>query len=257
MGTGFLVQRGDSGANLNFRVLGDTSAPSNPKENDIWVNTEHKITSYIFSATKPATQANGMVWISIGASSTVEFNALKKNGIQVYPISAKQYVSGAWVNKTAKSWQGGTWVAWILDSEFVKSGILNPTKGLNGQLRSGQSISITQASGYVEIKSTTNVSGGVAHEESVNVTNYSKLTLYCNVINPGTDFGIVLTDGLNFNSADALNKGKVASKLTSTAGVQTLELPLSGYSGYYYVGILMNNTTGKFCNVYVYDFYLS
>lgn len=55
----------------------------------------------------------GAVWISTGTSSPVEFNALKKNGITVYPISAKQYVSGAWVSVTAQSYQDGAWCEWL------------------------------------------------------------------------------------------------------------------------------------------------
>ena len=102
---------GGGSGGLNFQVIGGTTAPSNPKENMIWVNTSTKITSYIFSATQPTGSA-GMVWISTGTSSTVEFNALKKNGIQVYPISAKQYVNGAWVDKTAKIYQNGAWRDW-------------------------------------------------------------------------------------------------------------------------------------------------
>ena len=54
----------------------------------------------------------GTVWILTGTSSAAEFNALKKNSITVYPISAKQYVSGAWVTKTAKSYQDGAWTEW-------------------------------------------------------------------------------------------------------------------------------------------------
>lgn len=103
---------GGGSGGLNFQVIGGTTAPSNPKENMIWVNTSTKITSYIFSATQPTGSA-GMVWISTGTSSTVEFNALKKNGIQVYPLSAKQYISGAWGDVTAMSYQGGEWVGWI------------------------------------------------------------------------------------------------------------------------------------------------
>ena len=75
---------------LNFKVVGGTSQPTNPKENTIWVNTSTTITGYVFSAAEPAAPEEGMVWITTGTSSTVEFNALKKNGIQVYPISAKQ-----------------------------------------------------------------------------------------------------------------------------------------------------------------------
>lgn len=57
--------------------------------------------------------ATGQVWIETGTSSPVAFNALKKNGIEVYPISASQYISGAWVDKTAKTYQGGAWVNWM------------------------------------------------------------------------------------------------------------------------------------------------
>jgi len=51
----------------------------------------------------------GAVWISTGTASNVEFNALKKNGIMVYPISAKQYIGGTWVEKEAKTYQNGAW----------------------------------------------------------------------------------------------------------------------------------------------------
>lgn len=103
---------GGGGGGLNFQVVGGSTAPSNAKENMIWVNTSTTISSWVFSATQP-TAATGKVWITIYTSSTVAFNALKKNGIQVYPVSAKQYVGGSWVDKTAKSWQGGAWVDWV------------------------------------------------------------------------------------------------------------------------------------------------
>lgn len=109
---------GGGSGGLNFQVIGGTTAPSNPKENMIWVNTSTKITSYIFSATQPTGSA-GMVWISTGTSSTVEFNALKKNGIQVYPISAKQYINGAWRNVEAKSYRNGSWVEWLETEKFL------------------------------------------------------------------------------------------------------------------------------------------
>jgi hypothetical protein len=56
---------------------------------------------------------DGMVWITTGTSGNVTFNALKKNGIHVYPISAKLFVSGSWVAKTAEIWQSSAWKGWI------------------------------------------------------------------------------------------------------------------------------------------------
>ena len=113
------VGGGGSGG-LNFQIVGGTSTPASPKENTIWVNTSTTITDWVFSATQP-TGATGRVWISTSTSSLVEFNALKKNGIQVYPISAKQYVGGAWVGVTAKTRQNGAWVDWW-DGYLFKNG---------------------------------------------------------------------------------------------------------------------------------------
>lgn len=98
------------GASLNFKVVGGTTAPGSPTENTIWVNTSTAIPSWAFSATEPGSPAAGMVWISTGTSSTVAFNALKKNAIQVYPARAKQYVGGKWVAVDAYIYKSGTWV---------------------------------------------------------------------------------------------------------------------------------------------------
>ena len=100
---------GGGGGGLNFKVVGVSAQPGNPKENTIWVNTDTEITSWAFSATEPESPVEGMVWIVTGTSSTVEFNALKKNGIQVYPVSCKQYVSGAWADRFAYVYQNGAW----------------------------------------------------------------------------------------------------------------------------------------------------
>lgn len=113
MGNTFLHGKGGGSAGLNFKIIGGTTTPSNPKENMIWINTDIKITSWIFSATEPESPTEGMVWISTGTPSPVGFNALKKNGIQIYPVFEKQYTSGAWVDKTAKSYQDGAWVDWV------------------------------------------------------------------------------------------------------------------------------------------------
>ena len=104
---------GGGGNPLNFKVVGGTTEPSNPKENTIWVNTDKEITGWHFASEQPEDMKEGEVWFLTVKPSTVEFNALKKNGIQVYPISAKQYVSGKWVDKTAKSYQDGKWVDWV------------------------------------------------------------------------------------------------------------------------------------------------
>lgn len=103
---------GGGGTALNFRVVGGTATPTSPAENCIWVNTDTAITGWIFCATEPNPAEAGMVWFFTGTSSPVEFNALKKNTIQVYPVSAKQYISGTWVEKEAQIYQNGAWAEW-------------------------------------------------------------------------------------------------------------------------------------------------
>ena len=141
------------GGGLAFRVYGNP-APATPKPNDIWVDTDEKITSYIFNATEPEEYAPGMVWITIGASSTVAFSATAKNPIMVYPVSVKQYVSGAWVDKTAKSYKGGVWVDWVFMIYAYGSfseGYSIATNS-NGNVASDK-ISFTEEDGYIQLNS--------------------------------------------------------------------------------------------------------
>lgn len=105
------------GAGLNFSVYGYESEEKllsdTPGENIIGIITDTTITSWIFSAEQPQEVADGLVWIKTGSSGEAAFNALKKNGIYVYPISANQYISGAWVSVTAKSFIGEAWTEWL------------------------------------------------------------------------------------------------------------------------------------------------
>ncbi len=71
LGTFVLSGGGD---NLNFRVLGGTSAPVTPKERDIWVNTATAITSWDFSPTQPlrrSSNANLLVYPYASGASLV------------------------------------------------------------------------------------------------------------------------------------------------------------------------------------------
>lgn len=123
-GTGNL---GGGSGGLNFKVVGYATEAElladTPKENTIGVITSIPITGYHFGTEKPSPAAEGMVWITTGTSSKVEFNALKKDGIQVYPLSAKQMVSGVLKDVTAKSYQGGKWATWVPDGALFWAGV--------------------------------------------------------------------------------------------------------------------------------------
>lgn len=102
---------GGGGAALNFKVVPGLTQPGTASENTIWVKTE-KINNWYFSATQPEGLQKWDVWFTTGTKSDFAFNALRKNGLHVYPLSAKQMVNGALVNVEAKSYQNGAWVYW-------------------------------------------------------------------------------------------------------------------------------------------------
>lgn len=101
---------------LNFQVKTYPSETElkadNPKENTIGIITTTTMTSWVFSATEPKEPEVGMVWIGIGTSSNCEFNALKKNTLLVYPLSAKQYVGNTFSDVKAFNYIGGEWLGW-------------------------------------------------------------------------------------------------------------------------------------------------
>lgn len=114
----FNITGGGGGSALNFNVVTYTTEEemlaATPSENTIGIITETSMISWIFSVEEPSPAVSGMVWIYTGMVSPVKFNATKKNPIIVYPLAAKHYIDGNWVNVTAKSWQGGKWVSWIV-----------------------------------------------------------------------------------------------------------------------------------------------
>ena len=354
MGEAFITRRGGFGGGLNFRVLGGTSAPTGPKENDIWINTDKEVTGYIFSATDGGTDrkfsveavaenngkyidsngalatnqsycvsgytelpkgtesiivyngtatsagayyefcdknknrislvnrkagtatyevpqntayvrltlrtsednftftavvpyvelAEGMVSIFTGTSSPAEFNALKKNGITVYPISAKQYVSGAWVEKTAKSYQNGAWVDWILYFLNGSNLYTDITGGWVCKYDSGHvSVAETRAQGLYAKQTT--ASGAYYHswytKNKIDVTNiktlYAKLTTTkVGRARLGLHSNNTSTSGTDFST------GKVESEWLD--GEITIQYDVSNVTGSHYIKLSYQNGDG-------------
>jgi hypothetical protein len=102
----------DTFSELNFEIIGGTTEPTNPKENTIWVNTSAEITGWYFYAEQPENMVEGEVWFATGDSSEAAFEALKKNGIRIYPIECKQMISGELKGVAFTIYQNGAWVEW-------------------------------------------------------------------------------------------------------------------------------------------------
>ena len=130
-----------AGAELNFKVVGGTTQPTSPSEYTIWISTDVNITSWFFSLNNPHTAGEvneGAVWISTEYNSTTKFNALRENGIHVYPSFAMQHIGGEWVTKALKLYQDGAWTS-LWDGYLYNSGdeCIDVTGGWDTAYQSG------------------------------------------------------------------------------------------------------------------------
>lgn len=174
----FLVKNG-GGAPLNFKVVGNPQ-PTSPKENTIWINTDVAVTGYVFSATTPSRPTQGMAWIETGLLSSVPFNALKKNSIELLPQNVKQYVSGTWVAKNAKTYQGGKWVDWW-NGELYEAG--NEYEAVTGGWQAyarkydgGTALTPTIRRDATSLYASIGAGGGTVHTANkINITGFSYL----------------------------------------------------------------------------------
>lgn len=238
---------GGGSGGLNFKIVGGTSTPSSPKENTIWVNTDVEITSYIFSATEPEAPADGLdgpVWISIGDSGGVKFNALKKNSIMVYPITAKQYVDGKFDTKDAFIYQNEEWKIWW-DGMLYEAGNLyeDYTGGWSseGYTHPKGIVSGTIDTNGIHLTGNADKFVMVGTKEPVNLTGYTKLKVK----------GIVSSSLYNVSIEVILCPTKYAPDLVaefhlnSTTGQREEEFDIKNFDGEYY--IICNAGMSSYC----------
>lgn len=208
------------GVELNFEVVGGTSQPSNPKENTIWVNTSTTITSWVFSAEQPSSPKSGMVWIQTGNSSGVSFNALKKNDVQVYPLSAKQYVYYSWKDITSKIYQGGSWknfVTYLYDAGD-KSDITGGW-GHNHYYATSHSLTVNENTFTAQVYNNDGIGYITPYTENdINLSAYSRLGITIqSMTNVGLfQFGVGTDVGTNKNFS--------ASKVASSIGTHYCDI---------------------------------
>lgn len=251
---------GGGGANLNFKVVGGLSRPTNPNENTIWVSTDVKIPSYALAASAPTAPVAGMVWIKTGAASGVAFNAIKKNEVVVYPSACYQYIDSIWVSKKATTYQNGEWKEWAVYLFNAGDECVDVTGGwvakavpsgsnAAGDFASEEPTMVTKDGTLtITVKST---SGIVHTANKVDLTPYRSLK-FDGTIKGRTDTetsAIAYTGVYVWTSVEKYwPTTHVAASLTAGAK-ETLEgeqvLDISALSGEYYVGFgVINSTSG-------------
>ena len=208
----------------------------------------------------------GAVWIKTGVFSSGAFNALKKNGIQVYPISAKQYIGGAWVDRTAKIYQGGEWHDWMFDlyvdgSEW-ETRALKPSSGWP-HVYTPTVTKNTDGSTTVSLTVSGEGGGGVWElKNDIDVTNYKSLCIKCKVSLPSrTDAGVCAHLAVMHRSTSYWETDAAAIRtLPSANNITTYELDIASLDGAYDIAVCCRWNgawlgTGTVA-VTVYDIYL-
>lgn len=231
------------GASLNFKVVGGTAEPVNPKENTIWVNTDAEITGWAFAAGEPADPVHGSVWIKTIADGSVAFNALKKNAINVCPIGASQWQTDGWVDREAKIYQGGKWVDWVT---YLFEPGMNPTlTALAWKSRADQNNvtvpTVRVESDAIEI-SLVHPSGGytgVAYFDRKNLSGASKIVAKYTISHAllGDDqcsTGLLVWQAVNIGYYVETAVARAGVPVDTLSG--TLTVDVSELSGEYYIG---------------------
>lgn len=140
----------------------------------------------------------GTVWFSTDVSSVGEFNALKKNSIQLCPTSAKQYINGDWIDKTAKSYQNGNWIGWTIYLYNTGDECLETTGGWTSISKRASFSNTSQSnapalgkgrSNTLTMTGVTNSGGIIYTKNKITITGKQKLVLDANVITSTTDAG--------------------------------------------------------------------
>lgn len=210
----------------NFAVCGNPQ-PASPKENTIWVNTDTTITGWIFSETQPENLTDGMVWFLTGTYSTADFNALKKNGITVYPLSAKQYVGGELLKLTAKTYQDGAWVDWWNGELFYNGNqYIHVTGGWEATVAVPASIS----NGQMVFNSSSSGTSGFCHKDKISRGSYTKIGVnLASISASGSGCFVIVVTRNRFNASSV-----IASK-SVTSGTGNIYLDISNVNEEFYV----------------------
>ena len=243
------IRRDEAGilVTKNYSVVGGPNQPENPTENMIWVQTEtEEIGKVYFSGINPSNCTDNDIWIFTSSnSSTVAFDSIRigNDTVQtIYPISAKQYIDGAWVDKIAKSYQNNEWVEWIVylfdysKQQFQwKTGTRKPNNTSYAGVAPTVQILVDGSVKLTYDKPSNQANSGTFEmEEPYDLTGKKEITIYYNsattLTGNSNPFRLVL-----FKSDTGYDERYATIDLTHIDNKVTL--PISGI-GLCYIGIL-------------------
>ena len=242
MGCGFKAG-GGGGSNLNFSVKTyadeETLLAATPKENTIGVVTQTTVSDWSFSASEPLEPSEGSVWIQTGTVSAVEFDALKKNTLAVYPLKCKQYLSGQWEQRIACFYKDGTWIQF---STLATHLFHAPEGAIVPFVSSRESAAtVTIGTGAISMTYSTEMNGisAVRTETTVDLTNFSVLcfrAVTTALRNTDAYTPVVCISTTAFTASSRKTAFQAMVDLTADSVEKVYTIDISAITGSYYVG---------------------
>ena len=252
---------GESGG-LILQFIGSMTAPSNPKENMIWVKTDRAITQFLITRSIGAwSQQAGAVEMTYKASddytmagiSTLFFNG-KLHGVYgqawFYPTALYQSNGITAEPKDAYIYKSGTWVQFSWTKVYLyKSG--DSCNGITGNWKSAATGTGGWGNGSVgNNDGTLNVSAWdvrvacAATNKKIDLSKFKTLTFVVSSasgMNNGWHRGVLLTsNSFNWNpDAGGVNGPGATSHSVNITGPGTFNIDISGENGALYVGVAM------------------
>lgn len=235
------------GANLNFSVkayASESALPTTAEENEIAVITSTAITDFIFTkANGPV--VNGRVLFFYDLSSSVYFNALKKNYLWVYLGNCKQYINNALVNLDAFIYKSGAWTqfssSW--NGELYNAG--NEYTSITGGWAAKAMDAGSGASTYLPTitRNTSNIvftasggnnGGAVYLANKIDLTNYSTLRFEVTVSGAGGQFDIWTT----------ISSSLATNRVSATPVSTNMSVDISSINGLHNLGFYLAANNG-------------
>lgn len=224
MAKGFKHGAGGGRSELNFRVVGSPEQPSTPRVNDIWVSTSDEITTWVFDVSEPVAPVAGMVWIQVNLKSSSPLNALKRNGIQLYPVGAKQYDGSNWTDVTGKMWSGAEWVKIGFPYYYIVNagGVADYAAGWASI---GNAYSSQNSDGSIYLATTSSASGSITMKSGIsNFAEYSTMKIVQSTAVNGHSFQLINSSGTSISSVSTYTSVSPISVDLASLGLSKTEL---------------------------------
>lgn len=253
-----------TGVELDFDVVTYASEEALlaavPAENTIGVITTTDISGWAMGDYPDPSweMPEGFLYINIKASSygssDLDFGLLKKgNEICIAPISAKQYVSGTYVDVTCKSYQNGAWADWWNGELYTPGNTYDSITGGWDYILNGTGGVEFREDGilfdcYSYLSTNKSTTGILYTKKAINLNNHSKLVVELEILKAGSlSNAVQIMVNAPTSSTDATSVASV--ELPQVNGASTLEIDLSSINGSYYIAIRENYRTALISSV--------